>query len=1267
MKFHSVHGTAITLTENKSVATRSDNDFGNGIVFGDKPIKQGQKVCIEVTCTSNWSGALRIGLVSHDPSKQTPKNLPKFALPFLAKREGFYIRAVRESLICTGSRLTFYINNNNQLQLFINNEHKGALLTNIPTDKALWLLLDVYGNTTSVRFVNPGDAPKEIFARGPDAIQAFEQACISGVQPVHRTRLMIIGQDQIEKTSLKKALLGLRHNDVQERTDGIDLFSSCSFSKEDSNKCHMVIKDDDIDESKVNNDPDKLGVLGGPEGLEEEYHQAIASNIVQELIYQQRQRTSSTTKPTGVLQKLKSGQTPGQTGSRTSVRSSASSIRNIGKASISVPMFTDIPSEAFNDVPERVIQIVQNMLEQRSEVKDSDQKSVDSYEETNKSQQKQKVVLNIWDFSGEDVYCTTHQVFLTSRAVYIIVFNLCEDLLKPHEDLNSKTDGHSELSPLDYMDFWMRTVYIHASEITENAADNKAISPLIFIVGTQRNGLHPDPDVREQLVQEKFAQIREFITSKPYVQHLITPFYAVEYRQDGGDEQIDILHHQIKVVASREPYMGEHLPCQWLQFELEISKQVEEGKNYASYDQVIELAANLGITDYSEVSTMLDFYHDLGVIIYFGRGYSNLDSLLCNTVILNPKWLIEMFKRVISKRQNINQWDLLVDKWQKLEKYGILEEVLLDSLWQDAKDQKLVLLGLMEKLDIIGHCLLTVSELDNGGKNKTYFVPSRFSSCTDTKMLYTKGPNDVVFYIDFHGFLPVILFHRLLMRTVHWTQEYGRHDPYCIYEYIAHYYLDSEHDFILEMMNKQYHLMKVVILRVSECDDDSVYHVDKILSQPGPQACARIRNFLESCLTDLRETWMKRISYTICIACPCNKTCSLHNQQNCPEESCLHFLKLDECLINRVVCCEHRRVKTASFKKWFPEPLTKQFSTPVLPPISLSHCSGNIEKHCHNIPSWLKTSAKLLNGGDEKSGWEALAKELGYKQNRINLFNDDYNPSLALLMDWIISSGNTCLALDMLSVYLEKINRDDIVEVIQKARQVEDPAQVFISYQWDHQDEAKTLRNKLEQAGFSCWMDVGQMGGGDALNIKIDEGMRNAKVVIACVSPKYVVSHHCTREIGLADLLRKPIIPVLMEKTAWPPPGGMALILSQLVYINMKGVGGHGGSGIHADLEDKYNEIIQCVSLYAAPNFSHFSDTESETDEKQALLLIDQTSNVDSDYSMFDVPLYQNQYSNNNVLIPENPVQRRDGPDVGTRPYSVPETSVTQCVMCIIL
>ena len=61
--------------------------------------------------------------------------------------------------------------------------------------------------------------------------------------------------------------------------------------------------------------------------------------------------------------------------------------------------------------------------------------------------------------------------------------------------------------------------------------------------------------------------------------------------------------------------------------------------------QIKDVTSTLGIGE--DLQTMLLFNHDLGRIIYFGNLCKD-KSYLKDIVILDPKWIIDVFKEVIT-------------------------------------------------------------------------------------------------------------------------------------------------------------------------------------------------------------------------------------------------------------------------------------------------------------------------------------------------------------------------------------------------------------------------------------------------------------------------------------------------------------------------------------------------------------------------------------------------------------------------------------------
>lgn len=158
LSFHPVHGEHVRLSAEGRVARRVES-FCKGLAFSARPVAIDEIVCLKFTeISTNWSGVLRFGLTNTDPASLA-MNLPRFACPDLTSKEGNWAKALAEKYCHQGTILHFYVSDDGELFYGVNGVQKGQFLSGINTRAPLWVLLDIYGNSTALEFLDPADVP----------------------------------------------------------------------------------------------------------------------------------------------------------------------------------------------------------------------------------------------------------------------------------------------------------------------------------------------------------------------------------------------------------------------------------------------------------------------------------------------------------------------------------------------------------------------------------------------------------------------------------------------------------------------------------------------------------------------------------------------------------------------------------------------------------------------------------------------------------------------------------------------------------------------------------------------------------------------------------------------------------------------------------------------------------------------------------------------------------------------------------------------------
>ncbi|MCX7096815.1 MAG: GTP-binding protein [Methylococcales bacterium] len=200
------------------------------------------------------------------------------------------------------------------------------------------------------------------------------------------------------------------------------------------------------------------------------------------------------------------------------------------------------------------------------------------------------VSVNYWDFGGQEMMHSTHQFFLSSRSLYVLVL-----------------DGRKE----EDAEYWLKYI--------ESFGGN---SPVLIVLN--KIDQHPSFDVNRKFLQEKYSGIHGF--------------YKLSCQNKEGIGQ---LKNGIQEAFKKVPLIRSKLPKTWF----EVKSQLENmplNKNFINYQAFRDLCEQQQIKDSATQDILSRYLNDLGVIIHF------TDPKLISIPVLKPRWITQAIYKIIN-------------------------------------------------------------------------------------------------------------------------------------------------------------------------------------------------------------------------------------------------------------------------------------------------------------------------------------------------------------------------------------------------------------------------------------------------------------------------------------------------------------------------------------------------------------------------------------------------------------------------------------------
>ncbi|XP_055999935.1 uncharacterized protein LOC125654653 isoform X4 [Ostrea edulis] len=351
--------------------------------------------------------------------------------------------------------------------------------------------------------------------------------------------------------------------------------------------------------------------------------------------------------------------------------------------------------------------------------------------------------IDFYDFAGQYVYYSTHQLYLSRAAFYILVTDMSRKWEEKPGMLENRREHlmYRDWTNEKYLNFWLESIQAFSREDR----------PSVILIGTHAEGKSDEEK------HNHFVHLRAALKSEGLFDLLSDDreFFVSFDSEDNLDE----IRRCIKAIAKDHSNWSRRVPNIYTLFQ-EKFKAIQDHQKVMAFENVMTLQedfpVDIRLEKENQIKFMLKFFHEIGLILYFDCKDVN------KYVILDVKYFTNAFKRIITVRSNTMP-KVAKDfprQWITFHEKGELPDALLDAIWSNEGDpttpsfkaHKRELLLYMKEL-----CFLTEVKAKNGSllvvpcMNTVPFSSGMFKNHRRTSVLCFQFPA-----------LAGLIFHRLV-------------------------------------------------------------------------------------------------------------------------------------------------------------------------------------------------------------------------------------------------------------------------------------------------------------------------------------------------------------------------------------------------------------------------------------------------------------------------------------------------------------------------